>query len=402
MNRKEKMMNNKNQPINLAGACVLALVLAAGLLLSACSGGTAAAQSATLAPVTAAGGSVTAEGHLEPATHTILYFLAAGRVSAVNVKQGDLVKKGDVLMSLGDDETAQAAVSAAELAQASAQRQVDDLQKNAALAKAQAQAGLAAAQKASIQAQQALTDLDTGDYSTALDNAQTAVNKANDDLTTAQDDFNKVSSLTVDNATRVAAAARLKDMQNAYATAVNARDLLVNQMDAATAQVGLAKAQLDAAQTALNAFQNGPDPADLAPAQAGLKSAQDQLAAAQAALADMDLTAPYDGTVVQVDLNPNDLASPSQPAAVIADLSQWVVETSDLTEKQVVSLALGQKATLVPDALPGLTLNGTVSAIGQTFVANSGDVDYVVRIPLDSGDPRLRWGMTVTVTILGK
>jgi HlyD family secretion protein len=211
-----------------------------------------------------------------------------------------------------------------------------------------------------------------------------------------------VSNLAVDNPTRTTANNKLKDMQNAYATAVNTRDLLVNQMDNATAQVNLAKAQLTTAQAAVTAHQNGPDPTDLAPAQAGLKSAQDQLAAAQAALANMDLVAPYDGTLVQINLNPNDLASPSQPAVVIADLSQWVVETSDLTEKQVVSVALGQKATLAPDALPGLTLSGTVAAIGQTFVANSGDVDYVVRIPLDSSDPRLRWGMTVTVTIMGK
>jgi hypothetical protein len=28
----------------------------------------------------------------------------------------------------------------------------------------------------------------------------------------------------------------------------------------------------------------------------------------------------------------------------------------------------------------------------------SGDVTYVVRIPLDAPDPRLRWGMTVKVS----
>ena len=122
----------------------------------------------------------------------------------------------------------------------------------------------------------------------------------------------------------------------------------------------------------------------LAPAQARLKNAQDQLAAAQAALARMDLTAPYDGTVVRIDVKVNDQATPAQPAAVIADLSKWVVETSDLTEKEVVSVAAGQKATIVPDALPDLKLSGVVDTIGQTFVEKSGDIDYVVRIPLDS------------------
>jgi multidrug efflux pump subunit AcrA (membrane-fusion protein) len=396
MNRKEKMMKNKNQPR------FLGLILAAGLLLSACGGVTATAQSAaTLAPVTTAGGSVTAEGHLVPVSHTDLYFQGAGRVSEVRVKEGDLVKKGDVLVSLGDREAAQAAISAAQLAQAAAQRQMDDLQKNAALAKAQAQADLTAAQKTLIQAQQALTDLDTSDYTTLLDATRTDVSKANDDLIAAQDAFNKVSDLAVDNLTRKTAETKLKDMQKAYDTAVHKRDLLINQMDDARAQVDLTKARVDDAQAVVNARQNGPDPADLTPAQAGLKNAQDQLAAAQAALARMDLIAPYDGTVVQINVELNDQASPAQPAAVIADLSKWVVETSDLTEKQVVSVALGQKVTLALDALPDLKLNGTVAAIGQTFVEKSGDIDYVVRIPVDSGDTRLRWGMTVTVTIQG-
>jgi HlyD family secretion protein len=394
---------NRNQRQGFRIAYFLALILSTGLLFSACSGGLAAAQTtSTLGPVTPTVGSVTAEGHLVPVSHTELYFQWTGRVSQVRVKEGDLVKKGDVLVSLGDREAAQAAVSAAQLELATAQRQVDDLQKNAALGKAQAQVDLTAAQKASIQAQQALTDLDTSDYTTRLDDAQTSVSKANDDLKAAHDAFDKVSDLAVDNPTRMMANTKLKDMQNAYDTAVHNRDLLINQMDDAREQVDLTKAHVDVAQAVVNARQNGPDPADLTPAQAGLKNAQDQLAAAQAALGRMDLTAPYDGTVVQINVKLNDQASPAQPAVVIADLSQWVVETNDLTEKEVVSVALGQKVTLVPDALPDLTLSGTVDAIGQTFVENSGDIDYVVRIPLDRGDARLRWGMTVTVTILVK
>ena len=395
-------MQNKNQTKNRI-FMLLILVLAASLLLSSCSGGTAAAQSATTsAPVAPAGGSVTAEGHLVPVSHTALFFQGAGRVSDVRVKEGALVKKGDVLISLGDREAAQAAVSAALLEQAAAQRQVDDLQKNAALAKAQAQADLTSAQKASIQAQQVLTDLDTNDYTTKLDNARSDASKAADDLKTAQEDFNKVSDLAADNATRKAAETKLKDMQKTYDTDVHKRDLIIYELDDAKAQVDFARAQIDHAQAVVNARKSGPDPADLAPAQARLTNAQNQLAAAQAALARMDLVAPYDGTVVQINVHLNDQASPAEPAAVIADLSKWVVETSDLTEKQVVNVALGQKVTIAPDALPDLTLNGTVEAIGQTFVEKSGDIDYVVRIPVDSSDARLRWGMTVKVTVLAK
>jgi HlyD family secretion protein len=384
-------------------ALVLALVILAALALVGCGGQPAAAQAVTTpAPVAPVGGSVTAEGHLVPASHTALYFQVSGRVSEVRVKEGDKVKKGDVLLSLGDREAAQAAVSAAQLEQATAQRQIDDLNKKAALAKTQAQADLTAAQKHSVDVQQTLTDLDTNDTTTKIDDARKDVSKANDDLKDARDAFDKVRDLATDNPTRKTADTKLKDMQKAYDTAVHKRDQLIFQLDDAKAQVDLAKARVDDAQATVNARQNGPDPADLAPAQARLKNAQNQLAAAQAALARMDLSAPYDGTVVRIDLKVNDLATPAQSAAVVADLSKWVVETSDLTEKEVVSVVLGQKATMIPDALPELKLSGAVDAIGQTFVEKSGDIDYVVRIPVDTSDDRLRWGMTVKVTLAGK
>jgi multidrug efflux pump subunit AcrA (membrane-fusion protein) len=394
-------MKNKTQRI-LGRIGILVLAMAA-MLLTACSVKNAEAQTgATPAPVAAAGGNITAEGHLVPGLHTELFFQAAGRVSAVQVKEGDKVKKGDVLVSLGDREAAQAVVSAALLEQDSAQRGVDDLQKKAVLTKTQAQAALTAAQKSYTQAQQVLTDLSTNDYTTSLDNARNDVSKANDDLKTARDDFNKVSDLAADNPTRKTADTKFKDMQKTYDTAVNKRDLLINQVDDAKAQVDFGKARVDDAQATVNANQNGPNPADLTPAQARLKNANDQLAAAQAALARMDLTAPYDGTVVRIDVRLNDQATPTLPAVVIADLSKWVVETSDLTEKEVVSVVVGQKAAVVPDALPDLKLSGVVDAIGQTFVEKSGDIDYVVRIPLDGGDARLRWGMTVKVTLTAK
>jgi hypothetical protein len=64
----------------------------------------------------------------------------------------------------------------------------------------------------------------------------------------------------------------------------------------------------------------------------------------------------------------------------------------------VVEVQLGQKVTVVPDALPDLELAGTVEEISDTFQEKQGDVTYTVRIRLDEVDPRLRWGMTVVVT----
>ena len=55
----------------------------------------------------------------------------------------------------------------------------------------------------------------------------------------------------------------------------------------------------------------------------------------------------------------------------------------------------GQSASIVPDALPELTMTGQVESIADTYAEKSGDITYLVRILLKDPDPRLRWGMTV-------
>jgi multidrug efflux pump subunit AcrA (membrane-fusion protein) len=85
-------------------------------------------------------------------------------------------------------------------------------------------------------------------------------------------------------------------------------------------------------------------------------------------------------------------------AASLADFSQWIVETTDVTELEVVKLSQGQSVSLVPDALPELTLNGTITEISQAFTQQGGDILYTVRVTVKNPDPRLRWGMTVEAT----
>ena len=161
--------------------------------------------------------------------------------------------------------------------------------------------------------------------------------------------------------------------------------------------VVLAKANQAEAARVRDSRKNGPDPDQLALAQAQLSNAQSQLAAAQAALSRMDLTAPYDGTVVEIDISVGEQAVPNQTAMVIADLSSWYVETSDLTEMDVVKLREGDTARIAPDALKGLSLPATITEIASSSGKKGGDVTYTVRLKLDGTDNRLRWGMTVEI-----
>jgi multidrug resistance efflux pump len=240
--------------------------------------------------------------------------------------------------------------------------------------------------------------VDTDDYKKRLDDARDKANKTKDDLKTAQEDFDKVKDMDKNNAARKTAEDKLTKAQRDFDQAVRDRDLLISDMDVARGGVELAKARLDNAAATRDARKNGADPADQALADARLKNAKAQLAAAQAALGRADLVAPYDSTVTKVSVSVGEQAMPEQAAIQVADLAKWTVETSDLTEKDVVNVSAGQKVTVVPDALPDLKLTGTVDAIANGFVEKSGDITYMVRIPLETTDPLLRWGMTVNVT----
>jgi HlyD family secretion protein len=75
------------------------------------------------------------------------------------------------------------------------------------------------------------------------------------------------------------------------------------------------------------------------------------------------------------------------------------VDTTDLTELNITKLGEGSAATLTLDAIPGLTLTGKVSRIRPYGETRQGDIVYAVTVVPDRQDPRLRWNMTVKVSL---
>ncbi len=112
---------------------------------------------------------------------------------------------------------------------------------------------------------------------------------------------------------------------------------------------------------------------------------------------DLELLAPFAGTVVDLGVKSGEWVEIGQPVVMLAQVNEWVVETEDLTEIQVPDVEIGQGATVLPEAIPSLMLSGTVESISSISEIKSGDVTYTARILLDETDPNLRWGMTVDV-----
>jgi len=87
-----------------------------------------------------------------------------------------------------------------------------------------------------------------------------------------------------------------------------------------------------------------------------------------------------------------------EPAVTVADFSEWLVKTTDLTEIDVVELAEGRPVTVTLDAIPDAELKGEILSIRQTYSENQGDVVYEVTILLNGTHPGMRWGMTAAVS----
>ncbi len=133
-------------------------------------------------------------------------------------------------------------------------------------------------------------------------------------------------------------------------------------------------------------------------ADARVVQAQAALDLAQANLALGTLTAPFDGTVVSVNVVAREMAVPQKTVLVIADLSHLQIATTDLSEREIAKVKIGDAATTRLKAFTR-DLTGKVTAIAPMSNQYNGDTVYKVTIEIDHPLPGLMWGMTGDVSI---
>ncbi len=387
---------------------LITLFLLGGALVAACDalpipGRAAEEAKATEIPIVVTESEVVSEGRLVPYENINLSFKTGGQVHEVLVKEGDSVSSGEVIARLGNREQLEVAVANAELELLNAQQVLDRLDDNAGVNSAVAQQAVTDAQDAVRDAERYISNLEAGSRQTTIDSAKADLVFLKDQLDKAQDKYDPYRNKPEDNLKRAELLSKLADAQAKYDHAsrlVNNLQGSPSDLDMAIAEANLAvaQAQLAFADDNYEKVKDGPDPDALASARARLSAAEAGLTAARAALDDIHLVAPFSGTVVDLSIKVGEQVGPGAPIGVLADFSQWRVETDDLTEIEVPDVFVGQSATVSPDALPDLDLNGTVEYISGLYEEKRGDVTYTAGILLDESDPRLRWGMTVVVT----
>lgn len=347
---------------------------------------------------------ISAEGRVKPVRFVRLSFAAGGLVEKTFFAKGDTVPAGAVLARLDGYERLSAALAAAELEQLAAQQAFDALYDNAELLAAQAAQTLANARDAARDAEQRLNNLTSPSKQTDIEQARANKILLEDALEKAREDFAPYENKPESNLTRAALQSRLAQTQEQYEAAVRLLNNLLAEADEidlaqAEAALELAKANLTEAQENYEVLQAGPDPDEVALAEARLKNTAAQLAAAQDALEDLELRAPFGGTLAAFEVKEGEFVTPGLPLITLADFSQWQVDTIDLAESDAARLAPGMEAIITLDAFPDQTFTGVVVEIARTAEDRRGDITYAVTLAFDPGELPVRWGMTAFVDI---
>jgi len=351
------------------------------LALSACGNGQATPE-AMETPVPSS--AVIAEGRIEPVHAANLSFLATGVVQDVHVGVGDRVNEGDVLARLSNADTVEAQVVAA-------QQKYDLLLRDESGDRARLWQAYLDAQKARGTAEKKWEDLDVKNIEDRIEDAEDEVEDRQVDLQREQENFDKYKDLPEEDDQREDAEDDLETARENLNSAIRELEKIQRERDTVRAAYDTALAVEAEARHQYELAADGPNADQLSLAKSQLDSAKDALDA-------YVLTAPFTGVVADVSVKVGEQVGPGTRAVSVIDPGAWMVETTDVTELEVVRISEGQPVIIVADALPDAALKGTVSEISQAYVLQSGDILYTVRIMLDEVDPLVRWGMTVEVT----
>ena len=341
------------------------------------------------------GAATIASAVIIPAQEAELAFVTGGNVMKVNVKVGDRVTAGHILVELDNtlaqleverasrilrELTSPAAIAAAEKAVATAQNEYDDAKKKVDSLKYRN------------------TDNLTVDY------LQDQVTLAQDALDRARDAYNNTAGRSDLDPVRAKAGTNLYNAQKAYNSAQGNLDWYTklpseNDIAITNADFDAATASLQEAQWYLAALKGESIPTDATGAKlAQLQQAKADERAAQNRLDQSRLIAPISGVIAQANVIAGEYASPGKVLVIVSDMGQLQAKTTDLSERDIVNVNIGDPATITVNAL---NKDFSAQVVNISPLANTlgGDVVYEVTLAFDEQPQGALGGMTAEITI---
>jgi len=369
-----------------------------------------------------------AAGSLEAPLNVQIAPKITGRIVMLNVREGDPVHKGQVLVGIDasdveanvQQQMATLAEAQYKLAQAILNQNPADvavntqiLQQKASVASAKADVKQAEASNA---AQLAGAEANIRDAQSKIDNANSNISGAQANLDNARTKFSRVQSLfqkgfvatqVVDDA-RAALAVQESALQVAkgqLASAIASKESIQQQYNVIKAQgeanieAARAKAtQANASLTSANAntSQKSAYRQSIAALKAEVDIARASLSNAKAKRADAVLISPLDGYVTQRLVDPGAIASPNQPILSVQFMKQlWV--TISVPEEISSNLHIGQPVKVQLDAEPGKELTANIIQINPA--ADPQSRQFQIRVIMSNTDNQLKPGMFAHVTL---
>jgi HlyD family secretion protein len=182
---------------------------------------------------------------------------------------------------------------------------------------------------------------------------------------------------------------------NTYTSTVSTDlgNALTDQTDVVSAEQSLAQAQ-----NALQETEEGSNALTVQSAALSLQQAKDSVTSAQENLADYSVVAPFAGTIASVGVQKYDQAGSGTAVATLVTNE----ETANITVNEVDAskIKVGQKATLTFDALPDVSIAGTVASIDSVGTVSQGVVSYSVVVGFDTPNAQVMPGMSITADII--
>jgi HlyD family secretion protein len=282
----------------------------------------------------------------------------SGRIREIRVREGDVVKAGDVIALLDEDQAVAREQQARSASQEAATRVTKSQQQISVLQEQLKQANLT-------------VDQAKQDAEGRVRQAEAQVASAEANLAQAQAGYEQ-ARYDVERFTKLARSGDVSDRQREQAhTAAESQAAVVEsarkQVAAAHAALTTARANLKnppIKSSAAAAIQKQIDQAqsDVAAAQADAERSRAQVTEATANVSDLTVLAPFDGTIATRVAEPGEVVAPGAAIVTMIDLNKIYLR-GFVPEGDIGRVKLDQPARIYLDSNPKTPIDATVSRI---------------------------------------
>ncbi|HQK88868.1 MAG TPA: efflux RND transporter periplasmic adaptor subunit, partial [Acidobacteriota bacterium] len=309
---------------------------------------------------------VTASGEIKPKNYVDLQSEITGVITELYVKEGDSVRKGDVLLKIdpfqteADARSAEYQFRATEEEARNTKHQIEEAKLNLRITEANLRSARAELDQAQINLE----------HEASLFKRKQQLHE--DNLVSREEYDLARSSFRLAESRVEAAKARLSELETRIEVSKVNIQQMENSYQAAASRVGQFQAMLDRARDLLNKTV---------------------------------LTSPLTGVITKLEVEkgeravPGMMFNPSATLMTIADLSVIEAEVK-VDETDIVNVKLNQPVIVKVDALPDRPLNGHVTEIGNSAITTGTTTttdqakDFKVVVQLDNPPVQLRPGLS--------